>query len=240
MHPARTIHPQAGRIRLFAVLLALLFVPAELKAAESRAYNSFPETIDRAAKYLIYLHGRNVELKNDGRTPPGPNFDFAGIKAAFVALGFTVIAESRTADTLVPHYARHVAEQVRRLMASGVAPRNIVVAGYSKGGAIALFAAALHRASDLRTIVMAGCGREGSPFGSGYAKFLAQLAPRLEGRLLSIYDEADDKFGTCGRAFAAAPQAAGEEVVVRTGRGHFLFYTPQAAWLDPVKKWLDR
>jgi dienelactone hydrolase len=120
-----------------------------------------------------------------------------------------------------------VAGQVRRLLDAGVPASNVTVVGASKGGWLALEAAAALGRDDLAIVVLAGCG------GSTVA-----LGPRLRGRLLSIVDEPDRFEPSCDKTFAAAPLLRGrKEVVTHLGLGHGLVYNPRLEWLDPLTDW---
>ncbi len=73
---------------------------------------------------------------------------------------------------------------------------------------------------------MAGCGGPTPDF-----------APRLRGRILSIYDRTDDAAGSCRGVFARSPGLATREIVLEVGKGHGTFYTPRTEWLVPVTAW---
>jgi hypothetical protein len=61
----------------------------------------------------------------------------------------------------------------------------------------------------------------------------------LRGRLLSIYDASDRLAGSCREAFEKAAVAESAEVVLQTGQGHALFWSPKAVWVDEVVGWAE-
>ncbi len=192
---------------------------------------------DPAGRYLFYMHGLIVErLGPDARHPRYGNSDHAGIVQALESKGFHVIAEIRPSGTDAAQYARKVAAQVRALLAAGVPARNIAVTGFSKGGAITLTVAAILENAEIRFVVMAGCGI--GPFAGNFERQVEVDGPRLRGRILSLYDVADQEGGSCQKAFAkAGPVLVASEKVLNAGSGHGLFFRPQPIWIDAVADW---
>lgn len=88
-----------------------------------------------------------------------------------------------------------VLEQVKSLIAAGVPAQNITLAGFSKGGLIAMIVASQARQPKLNIVKMAGCGKVKSR--QAYDNFLANDASKLSERMLSIYEQADKILGTC-------------------------------------------
>ena len=100
-----------------------------------------PDTVDPAARYLFYLHGAIIERA--GERPTHPVFgvyEYRKILETFADRGLIVISEARPAGTEAAEYAAKVAQQVRTLLAAGVPPDHVTVAGFSKGGGIAILA----------------------------------------------------------------------------------------------------
>jgi pimeloyl-ACP methyl ester carboxylesterase len=140
--------------------------------------------------------------------------------------GFTVISEVRKGDSGLPFAAR-VAGQVRALLKAGVPAERVTLLGASRGGFLALEAAAELGEDGLSVVVLAACG------GGSEA-----LAPRLRGRVLSVYDEVDRFHPSCRETFARAPRLkATKEVVLKLGLDHGLLYTPRKEWLDLASAW---
>jgi hypothetical protein len=189
-----------------------------------------PASPDPAARYLIYLHGRIVELQ--GRKAVSPEFgryEYDGILAAFAARGFRVIAEVRPADT-GNAFAEKVAGQVRKLLGAGVPGSHITVVGFSRGGGLAVATSARVAQPGVGYVLLAGCSQE--------ADWVALWAPTVRGRMLSLYDRSDHFKPSCAPLFAKA-KGLGEtrEIELSTGLDHGLFYTPRPEWLDLLTAW---
>jgi pimeloyl-ACP methyl ester carboxylesterase len=194
-----------------------------------------PATADPAAHYLFYMHGSFLEDHPDGASHPrsGTPYDWSGIVKSFSERGFTVISEIRASGTDPRDYAGNIAGQVKRLLAAGVPPKHITVAGHSKGGAITLITAAMLQNGDIKFINMAGCGNRGR-FARSFRRLIGAVGADINGRLLSIYDGDDRITGSCSAVKDASTSVDFSEKVLSTGHGHQLFYSPDAVWMDPV------
>jgi hypothetical protein len=205
-------------------IATLLSLGPQVRAAGS-VHTDVPASIDPAARYLIYLHGRILEVQ--GRQAKSPDFgpyEYDAILRALAAKGLVVISELRGPDTDVS-YAKKVAAQVRKLEAAGVPPKHITVAGFSKGGFLARATAAELAHPALNVVLMAACGR----------RVEADRAGTLKGRILSLYDETDEMAGSCASLFA--PGMETKEVKLTTGLRHGLFFRPRPDWIEPVAAW---
>jgi hypothetical protein len=215
--------------RTFAFLL-LLLVPAWALGA-GRVLRSLPEKVDPRFNYLIYLHGRIIE--EEGLRPTSPEFgvyEYEKILADFASRGFVVISEPRPSGTDSGAYADKVVGQVRALLRAGVPPEHIAVVGFSKGGGIAFLTASRLAEPKVNFVILAGCGGWMSP----------EIAQRLQGRILSMFDASDDRASTCQKAFAQAKgPLVQEEVVLKLGTGHGAFYRP-GDWLGRVAGWVKQ
>ncbi|MBI2370788.1 MAG: hypothetical protein HYV08_11235 [Deltaproteobacteria bacterium] len=200
-------------------------------AQPGASYEDLPPSIDASRHYLFYLHGRIVELRGRHAVSRvhGP-YDYDGIVKALADRGFIVISEVRPASTRLG-YGEKVAGQIRRLLAAGVKPEHVTVAGFSKGGFLSLVASATLGQPNVNFVIMAGCGIGPS------RQIREEFAPRLRGRILSLYDAADREAGSCREAFDRAPGLQSREVRLDTGVGHGLFYAPRKEWLDLVSAW---
>jgi hypothetical protein len=211
------------------VLLALslmFFVSASY--SKEMSY-SMPSDIDPSAKYFFFLHNYYVE-KN------GPNGDckYYDILNAFREKGFVVISELRTGKIVPGEYAEKIVKQVGILLDAGVNPKNITVAGHSKGGVIALCAASQLANPNIGFVVMAGCGIK--PLAGAYPDFT-----RLKGDFLSIYASSDTIAASCQKAFShTITGVANSEIQVQSDSGHRLFFQPKDIWLKPVMSWLEK
>ena len=224
-------------MRLKPVLVALLFAflaaPARPCAAMTLA--EALENVDPAASYLIYLHGGVADEQGViAESPQHGPYGFDRIVEHFEDRGLTVVAEVRQ-GTNANRAASDVVMQVRRLMAAGVPPSRITVAGFSEGGFIALLVASSLHNPHVKYVVMAGCGRGRSA--RPFERFLgSKRGARLKGNLFSIYAASDLDAGSCSRA---AQQASGEGFVfreqqIRSLKGHGVFYQPRPEWVNPV------
>lgn len=188
-----------------------------------------PVRPDPAARYLIYLHGRILEQR--GRKAVSPDFgpyQYDAILAALASRGFTVIAELRDFDAGDP-FAEKVAGQVRRLLTAGVPAQNVTVAGFSKGGGLAVSVCAKLAEPRVNFVFMAGCSKEPD---------WIESRAGVKGRLLSLYDESDRFEPSCQPLFARAKGiTAKKEIAFKSGLDHGLFYAPRAEWLDALTAW---
>lgn len=193
-----------------------------------------PDVVDPNARYLFYMHGLAIE---QGGARAG-SYDYSGILKELARRGFAVIGEERS-RVRRDQYVDKVAGQVRKLLAAGVPAKNITVAGHSRGGMIAMQVMSKFADPDIAYVNFAGCGREGSGF-EGHLQFAARGAPMARGRLLSAYDRGDQVAGSCKAALDKMSNAIVAERVLDVGRGHELFYSATAEWLDVLQAWAER
>jgi dienelactone hydrolase len=181
------------------------------------------------APVVIYLHGRIVE--EQGAAAISPEFGAYAYHAILDSLragGVRVIAELRPSGTDPARYAVRVASQVDSLLKAGVPPSQVAVVGFSKGGGIAILAAARLRRPDLTFVFLAACG------GTGEAPDLA-----VAGRLLSVFEGSDPLGQSCGSLFSKAVEGSiHEERRIDTGLRHGAFYRPIPDWLRPIRAWI--
>ena len=203
-------------------------------------YKGLPDRIDPKQNYLFYMHGAWIEVKGLNTPHPGHGeYEYVKIVQGLSDQGFTTISEPRLNRVDLEYYAESITMQARHLIGGGVPPEHITVIGHSKGGIMALLVASLLEDMKVNFVIMAGCGRKQTKFRRVYEKFLENRAPFLRGRILSLYDQADRIAGTCQEAFSAAPQVTSKEIVLNTGRGHGLFYSPESIWIAQVARWAD-
>jgi hypothetical protein len=223
------------------ILLGLLLAPAlPVRGAASAVSPTLPESIDANARYLFYLHGAWIEDHGlEAAHPEYGRYQYAEITRALSDRGFVVISEPRLHAVDPAVYAQHVARQVTALLDKGVPPRHITVIGHSKGAWMVLLVASDVQNAAVQFVVMAGCGKAGTPARAAYEEFLTTRAASLQGRILSLYDRSDQLMATCREAFAKAvpTRIESREIVLDTGRGHGLFYAPDERWMDPIVAW---
>ncbi len=164
-----------------------------------------PATIDPSSKFLFFLHGMFSEIYGpDGIHPLYGAYDYYGILRAFEDREFTVISEVRQRGTNPYKYAGKVARQVRTLLSNNVSPEQITVAGFSKGGFVALYAAEKLKNPKVNFVVIAGFSNKADRFLENYKKQIRSSSPLMQGRFLYICDELGIKCIVCQRAFELA------------------------------------
>jgi hypothetical protein len=212
-------------MKAWLLILVAVFAPVQAGVI----YTDVPESPDPAKIHLIYLHGRVIE--NSGPRPTDPRYglyDYPAVLEALSSRGAVVISAQRPPGTDVNQYAGVVVSQVEDLIDHGVPPENIVVAGFSKGGGIAVRVSSFLRRPQVRFVLLAAC-----PSGP--------LSPqiRLTGRVLSVYEASDTLAGTC-KPLADLPEhpQSFREIKISTGKMHGAFYRPLPTWVDPVLDWV--
>jgi hypothetical protein len=183
-------------------------------------------------KHLFYVHGCCVKDSGDPKAR-----DYEAIVQKLKDSGFIVEYELRTADVgdndaAVQAYAAQIAGKVNALLTRGTKPENITVAGYSLGSMTSMVASGLIANPNVNYVLLSGCPvRAGTPVTIDYSK--------IKGRLLSITDKNDDKFGSCNGRFPEGN--AYKEIVIDSGKGHSGFRLAQdsfiALWLNPLLDW---
>ena len=209
-----------------APLLAFCFFSASVNAG--RIVSDVPSDPDKSEKFIFYLHGSVEEAE-------GATDKYDAAVQVIAESSATVISKVR--DETDPNtYALKLKDQVDRLMSSGVPPKNITVSGFSKGAIIALAAAGVINNPKVNYVLLAGC--------SEYLNEKYGLdTTKAAGRILSIYDAGDEKFGSCEGIIQANGKLTFEEKVLDSGKGHKVFRIPKEKfieqWRDPLVGWAD-
>jgi len=175
-----------------------------------------------------------------GKNYPHPLYglyQYDKIVQTFSEKGFLVISEVRYEKVHNVQYAKKISEQIRYLLNKGVPEENITVIGHSKGGHMSLVIASILQKKNINYVIMAGCGKKGTKFRHSYEKFLNKYAEKMQGRILSLYDSIDKDAGSCQEAFSKASFVKTKEVILETGKGHGLFYSPEKSWTTKVVAW---
>lgn len=179
---------------------------------------------------VYYLHGAIVEeLGVRGVSPRHGEFDYEGILAALRRPGVTVISEVRARGTDPSIYADRIVAQVRADLARGVPAGRITVIGASKGAVIAALVSTRLELPQVRYVLLANCNDW----------LIRTYDPRLSGRVLSIYDAADEIGRSCDgvRGNASPHLSQYEEIRLETGLGHGFVYRPRPEWVEPASRW---
>jgi len=195
-------------------------------------HKSTPVKINTEDRYLFFMHGKIVEKKGiPASSKRYGDYDYMDMLDSFASHGFNVISEARSSGTDVHDYAYKVAKQVEGLISSGVPASHITVSGFSKGGRMTLIVSSLLNHKDINYVVLAGCRLSN--------RYDYDLNP--SGRVLSIYDSSDDRFGSCSEVFTEGKDnLKSNEIVLNTGDGHGVFYTPIAEWVVPMMSWAKK
>jgi hypothetical protein len=222
------------RPALSCLIVAILLFPATALAV---SFDQAVKDADPSAKYLVYLPGEIVEEQGrDAVSPRYGAYKYDAIVESFQDRGLVVVEDLR--GRVNPNrYAAWLVTQLRRLKAAGVPSSNITVAGFSKGGYIALLVASSQNDPAMQYVIMAGCGRGLTP--GPYQHFLkTRRGSRLKGRILSLYAGSDLEAGSCRPAVqqVTGPGVAFGETRLMSNRGHGLFYVPLPQWLNPVTR----
>jgi predicted esterase len=205
-------------------------IPIAAAAQAGTISAAVPDAVDPDGDYIIYLHGRIIEV--EGRRPTHPTFgvyEYDAILEEFAKRGFNVISEVRPETTQVGGYAEKAADQVRQLVEAGVAPEQVTVVGFSKGGMITIATSSTLRMPGIGYVILAGCNNG----------VFQNTALTLTGRVLSIHEASDNIGISCAPLFGRSPDAASTlEHLIDTGERHGAFYRPRREWLDPIFQWI--
>jgi hypothetical protein len=183
------------------------------------------------AETIFYLHGRIVE--DEGLRPVHERFglyDYPAIVEALGANGATVVSEVRESGTKAHEYAQSVVARIEDMIATGAAPEDITVVGFSKGGSIAIFTSYFLGHPEVNFVFIAAC-----------ADWIS-AAPQLtvNGNILSIYEESDALAGSCASLASRNENLSSyTEFSTSTGKEHGAFYLPLDGWVEPLLAWID-
>ena len=213
-------------MRFNIVLISIIYSAFSLSVYSGSVVSEIPSNPDASEKYIFYLHG-SVE-EGEGSTE---KYEVA--VDAISASSATVISEVR-GDTDPNTYAEKLKGQVNMLISKGVSAKNITISGFSKGSIIALATASVIKNQDINYVLLAGCSALlNKKYGVNPAKAV--------GRILSIYDSGDGKFGSCSGIINKSDKTQLEETELDSGKGHKLFRIPKEKfieqWRDPLVDW---
>ena len=214
--------------KLFLLAITCLFFNVSSHSGEIST--SLPAKIDPAKSYVFYSHGFIVEGTDP--MPVNPKwgvYDFPAVKNSLSDADYHLIATHRPAKTHPLEYAKSLANQVNKLITSGVPAHQIALIGFSRGGFITAITSSYLKNSDVNFVILAACTR-------GLAN---RKEVTIHGHLLSIY-ETSDSVGSCDNVVARTPDTVTsyKEISISTGKDHGAFYRPIPQWIIPVKKWI--
>ncbi len=222
---------------LIVAVASVMFAVMPMSAFAGAINTDVPDKVDPTKRYLIYLHGAWPEFH--ALSDPHPKrgkYEYEQILTALAARDFEVISELRRIKTNPRKYARErVMPQIKSLIDKGVPANRITVVGFSKGGGMVLTLLSLAKQPELNFVNLAGCGK--GQFRKAYDSVLANDAAKMQGRMLSLYDQAETIAGSCKEAADLATRLKMTEEILTIGKGHGSFYTPHPAWLDRISSW---
>lgn len=197
-----------------------------LTACGGGIVKDIPQNPDTSSKYIFYLHGSAEE--SEGHTSKYQ----ASINA--ISTGSTTVISEVRRDTDPNTYAKKINQQVNTLISKGVPAKNITVSGFSKGAIIAIAVSTVINNPEVNYVLLAGCS---DSLNEKYG-----VHPHLAvGRILSIYDVDDVKFGSCSGFINHSDKVTFKEIELYTGKGHKLFRIPKEKfikeWRDPLLEW---
>lgn len=177
---------------------------------------------------VIYLHNAWYEKHKDGK--PHPKFGVYHLRDIHKALGKGVDfrAPERGPDADPTEAAEGVVTLIREELATGRKPSTVKVIGASKGGVIAMLASTMLAEPDVRWVIIGGCST--GP--------LKTFAPKLTGRVLSIYEASDTIGGPCPEnETLSAATTTFTQIRTDTGLDHGFLFSADAVWATPATNW---
>lgn len=191
-----------------------------------------PTEMDKAGRYLFYLHGGVVtELGNNAINQSVPEwgpYEFLNILDSLRKRGFNVISERRRKGIANSFYVNRLSKQVDSLLIAGVKTSNLIIIGASAGSDIALKVSSTLKNNDLNFVIMGGCWPD---------TYKEYRDVELYGHFLSII-ETTDPHGTCYKIFEGRKQLRSyKEVKLNMGLSHGFIYKGYKEWIDPIMKW---
>ena len=201
-----------------------------METGSSCVLQDVPDNPRSNVTYLFYLHGLIVE--EAGIRPKSDEhgyYEYELIVESLAQEGFTVITEVREQGTRVKPYAAKVADQVRKLLNSNVAPRDVTVVGASKGGIIGAYVSTILKEPKINFVFLSGL----------FEKCLQDEELELYGDVLSIHDRADTLMITPELYFKRSKgMGRSKALVLHLDIGHGLIYKPYREWIDPLLDWV--
>lgn len=186
---------------------------------------------EKTDSYLFFLHNRFIETHDLNESHPDYGLcEYEEITTAFKQSGLKVISEKRNGNVNARSYAAKVITQIDSLMDIGVQPKNITIAGTSKGGYIAQYVSTLASNPALNFVFIAS-----------HQNSDMQTLPDIQycGNILCIFEKSDS-FGVS--AIERIDDSAYEiknfmEIELNTGLGHGFIFKPLKDWMDPTIRW---
>ena len=183
-------------------------------------------------KHIFYLHGMIIEVQGiDAVSPQFGPYEYTTIVDSLKATGAEVHAEVRTEKTDFNEFGKKISKEIDDLIAKGVSPSDITVIGASKGGMIAMYISDMN--INKVNYVLLGSS-------SDYSRKNFDL--NLHGNILGIYEKSDTVAGNSYQYWIdkSTNATSFEQLQINTGLGHGFLYTPNNAWMNPAKEWMNQ
>lgn len=209
MNPLTTIH-RRGALAIALACMAMAMAPLAMASG-----NAAQADTGKAVRYLVYVPSRAAGV------------DHAANVRAFEDHGFSVLTMAPAGES--DHdYVLRIRDEVRGLIARGVAPEAITVIGSGVGSPLTAMVSSATGNRRVNYVLLGGCDAS-----------LAR-APRfhLSGRVLGLRDADDGASPSCRPLWRNAPKLERQhDMVVHSGHGAALFDAPRDAWIRPVEQW---
>jgi len=160
-------------------------------------------------KVFFYMHGADIH-KHGVDSERGS--EYKNIVEQLKNNGFDVIFEFRPEDDFETQ-ATLTANSVKEKIASGTAPENIIIGGFSYGSLVSQKVSEILGNKQLNYALISGCHNNPDKKDIDFSA--------LQGRILSIYDVDDHKFRSCKDRIP--PGVDFTEHELNSGKGHKLF-----------------
>lgn len=215
-------------MKLNIIFVGILGISISINSFAGSVITKIPDEPDTSEKYIFYLHG-SVE-EDEGSTDK-----YETAIEAIAESDAIVISEVRdNTDPMI--YAEKLKTDIKILLSKGVPSKNITISGFSKGSIIALATAGVMNNPDINYVLLAGC--------SNFLNTKYKVDPsKATGRILSVYDSEDEKFGSCDGIVKESDNLKFEEIELESGKGHKVFRIPKEKfieqWRDPLTDWAD-
>jgi len=195
--------------------------------------SSVPKKIDKAGRYIFYLHGRIIEEQGINAVHPTfGEYRYSDILDSLKTHNFNVISEARPQNTDEILYAEKVVKQIDTLIKAGVSPNKIFVFGASKGAFITLWISSKANNKKLNFIVMGTCSDEATNKLNGH---------KICGNFLSIFEASDNFAASCVSLLKDQKCVTDfQEIRLTLNNKHGFLYKPYSEWMTPLINWTNK
>ncbi|OGT60651.1 MAG: hypothetical protein A3E01_00425 [Gammaproteobacteria bacterium RIFCSPHIGHO2_12_FULL_63_22] len=171
---------------------------------------------DPDAPYILYLHSDASRV------------DHEAMARLFIDQGHDVTTFWLDRDDPVAS-SRAVSRRVKQLIRDGVSPDRINVIGSGPTSTVAALTSGGVANMRVNYVLLGQCD----------PAIRQQFHFTMSGRVIGIYDEADDSSLTCRALWNGSPRVSDrKQLVTSTGLGESLFDRPHEAWTNPVMAWV--